>query len=47
MTVPGVGPTVALAFASMVGEPGRFAKSKSAGAYLGLTPRRYQPGRRT
>ena len=46
MTVPGVGPIVALAFASMVDEPGRFAKSKSVGAYLGLTPRRYQSGER-
>jgi len=27
-----------------VDEPGRFAKSKSVGAYLGLTPRRYQSG---
>ncbi len=44
MTVPGVEPIVALAFASMVDEPGRFAKSKSVGAYLGLTPRRYQSG---
>lgn len=42
MTVPGVGPIVALAFASMVDKPERFAKSKSVGAYLGLTPRRYQ-----
>lgn len=44
MTVPGVGPIVAIAFASMVDEPGRFRKSKSVGAYLGLTPRRYQSG---
>lgn len=44
MTVPGVGPIVALAFVSMIDEPGRFAKSKSVGAYLGLTPRRYQSG---
>lgn len=44
MTVPGVGPIVALAFASMVDEPSRFAKSKSVGAYLGLTPRRFQSG---
>lgn len=44
MTVPGVGPIVALAFASMVDEPSRFAKSTSVGAYLGLTPRRYQSG---
>jgi transposase len=44
MTVPGVGPIVALAFVSMVDQPERFAKSKSVGAYLGLTPRRYQSG---
>jgi len=44
MTVPGVGPIVALAFTSMIDEPARFAKSKSVGAYLGLTPRRYQSG---
>jgi transposase len=46
MTVPGVGPIVSVAFASMIDEPGRFAKSKSVGAYLGLTPRRYQSGER-
>lgn len=44
MTVPGVGPIVALAFTSMIDEPGRFTKSKSVGAYLDLTPRRYQSG---
>ena len=44
MTVPGVGPIVALAFTSMIDDPARFAKSKSVGAYLGLTPRRYQSG---
>ena len=42
MTVPGVGPVVAVAFASMIDEPARFAKSTSVGAYLGLTPKRYQ-----
>ena len=46
MTVPGVGPIVALAVASLVDEPGRFAKSKSVGAYLDLTPRRYQSGKK-
>lgn len=44
MTVPGVGPIVAVAFASMVDDPTRFAKSKSIGAYLGLTPKRFQSG---
>jgi transposase len=44
MTVPGVGAITALAFLSTVDDPGRFAKSKSVGAYLGLTPTRYQSG---
>lgn len=44
MTVPGVGPITALSFASAVDDPGRFRKASSVGAYLGLTPRRYQSG---
>lgn len=44
MTVPGVGPMTALAFVAALDEPGRFADSSSVGAYLGLTPRRYQSG---
>jgi len=44
MTVPGVGPMTALAFTSVIDDPKRFAKSASVGAYLGLTPRRYQSG---
>lgn len=44
MTVPGVRPIVALAFTSIIDEPTRFTKFKSVGAYLGLTPRRYQSG---
>jgi len=44
MTVPGVGPITALSFASAVDDPSRFRKASSVGAYLGLTPRRYQPG---
>lgn len=44
MTVPGVGAIVALAFAAAVDDPARFAASSSVGAYLGLTPRRYQSG---
>ena len=44
MTVPGVGPVTALAFASTVDDPHRFARATDVGAYLGLTPRRYQSG---
>lgn len=36
--------TVALTYVSVVDRPERFAKSSSVGAYLGLTPRRYQSG---
>lgn len=44
MTVPGVGPITALAFMSAIDDPTRFARSRSVGAYLGLTPRRYASG---
>jgi transposase len=44
MTVPGVGAINALAFCAAVGEPGRFQRSRSVGAYFGLTPRRYASG---
>jgi len=44
MTVPGVGPIVALNFIATVDDAGRFAKATDVGAYLGLTPRRYQSG---
>lgn len=44
MTVPGVGPVTALAFASTVDDPRRFARATDVGAYRGLTPRRYQSG---
>ncbi len=44
MSAPGVGPVVALAFASTMDEPERFAKSRSVGAYMGLTSRRMQSG---
>ncbi len=44
MTVGGVGPITALAFAATIDEPGRFAKSRAVGAYLGLTTRRFQSG---
>ena len=44
MTAPGVGPVTALAFKAVIDDPSRFRKSSSVGAYLGLTPRRYQSG---
>lgn len=44
MSVPGVGPVTALAFAAAIEEPGRFRRSRDVGAYLGLTPKRWQSG---
>lgn len=44
MTMPGVGPVVALTFRSTVDSPARFAHSKAVGAVFGLTPRRHQSG---
>jgi transposase len=44
MTVPGIGPITALAFQSAIDEPARFRRSRSVGAYFGLTPRRYASG---
>jgi transposase len=44
MTVPGVGPVVALTFRATVDVPARFRNSKAVGAVLGLTPSKYQSG---
>jgi len=44
MTVPGVGPLVALTYVSGMDDPSRFAKSRDVGVHFGLTPRRYQSG---
>ncbi len=44
MTVPGIGPITALAFHSAIDDPTRFRRSRSVGAYVGLTPRRYASG---
>jgi transposase len=44
MTVPGVGPVVALAYISVIDDPQRFHHSRDVGAYLGLTSKRYQSG---
>ena len=44
MTVPGVGPVVALTYRATVDVPARFRNSKAVGAALGLTPSKYQSG---
>ena len=44
MTVPGVGPITTLAFIAAIDDPGRFKRSRSVGAYVGLTPRRHASG---
>jgi len=44
MSAPGVGALVALTYRSAVDDPGRFAKSRTVGAYFGLTPKKYQSG---
>jgi len=44
MTVPGVGPVTALSFIATVDDSNRFRRSSDVGAFLGLTPRRYQSG---
>lgn len=43
-TIPGVGPLTALTFVATIDDPARFARSRSVGAYVGLTPKRYQSG---
>jgi transposase len=42
MTIAGVGVVVALAYTAIIDDSLRFRRSASAGAYLGLTRRRYQ-----
>lgn len=44
MSAPGVGALVAVTYRSAVDDPGRFAKSRTVGAYFGLTPKKYQSG---
>lgn len=44
MSAPGVGPLVALSFASAIDGPERFRSSRSVGAYFGLTQKQYQSG---
>ena len=44
MSIPAVGVIVALAYVAVIDNPERFRRSSTVGAYLGLTPRRYQSG---
>ena len=44
MTVPGVGPITALCFKATIDDPTRFRRSRSVGAYVGLTTRRHASG---
>ena len=44
MTVPGVGPITALCFKATIDDPARFNRSRSVGAYVGLTTRRHASG---
>jgi transposase len=44
MTTPGVGPITALCFKATIDDPTRFKRSRSVGAYVGLTTRRHASG---
>ena len=44
MTAPGVGPVTALCFKATIDDPTRFKRSRSVGAYVGLTTRRHASG---
>lgn len=44
MTHPGVGPVTAMTYMAEVDDPTRFKKSRSVGAYFGMTPRQYSSG---
>ena len=44
MTVPGVGALISLTYVSAIDDPARFRSSRTAGAHLGLTQRKYQSG---
>jgi transposase len=44
MTIPGIGPVVALTYRATIDVPARFRNSRAVGAVLGLTPCKYQSG---
>lgn len=43
-TIPGVGTLTAFSFKVCLGDPKRFSKSRTVGAYFGMTPRQYSSG---
>ena len=43
-STPGVGPIVALTYASAIDDPARFKSSEDAGPHFGLTPKKHQSG---
>jgi transposase len=42
--MPGIGPITALCFKATIDDPTRFKRSRSVGAYVGLTTRRHASG---
>lgn len=44
MSIPGVGPIIALLYKATIDNPYRFTKSNTVGVHLGLTPRKYASG---
>lgn len=44
MSIPGIGVVTASAFTAAIEDPDNFAKSRSVGAWVGLTTKRYQSG---
>ena len=44
MTIPSVGPIVALTYGAAIDDPARFKSSKQVGPHFGFTPRKYQSG---
>src|SRR5262245_17308608 len=44
MRAPGVGSITALCFLATIDDPTRFKRSRSVGAYIGLTTRRFASG---
>lgn len=43
-SIPGIGAVTASSFVAAIEDPGNFRKSRSVGAWVGLTTRRYQSG---
>jgi transposase len=43
-TIPGIGPITAVNYLMEIDDPKRFKKSRSVGAYLGMTPTQYSSG---